>query len=215
MARFSDDQIRRYSRQILLREVGGRGQEKLQAARPVLVCAGEVGQLAADYLWRAGITGLTLLAATPELAARLSDQLAAVGYPGRPARALGVAPEQVQLVARAAPGFTLLWLDAAASGRLAGEAAPEEAALLWAGCRGALGVVGQGEAALRATVRRQGDPLDSPESGAGAMIIGSALALWAVQRLLGIAVAVDDPQQRPGAIWELELDRPTLPSWRP
>jgi len=28
-------------------------------------------------------------------------------------------------------------------------------------------------------------------------------------------VAVDDPQQRPGAIWELELDRPTLPSWRP
>lgn len=207
MARFSDDQIRRYSRQILLREVGGRGQEKLQAARPVLVCAGEVGQLAADYLWRAGITELTLLAATPELAARLSDQLAAVGYPGRPARVLGVAPEQVQLVARAAPGFTLLWLAA--------EAAPEEAALLWAGCRGALGVVGQGEAALRATVRRQGDRLDSPESGAGAMIIGSALALWAVQRLLGIAVAVDDPQQRPGAIWELELDRPTLPSWRP
>ena len=77
MARFSDQQIRRYSRQILLREVGGRGQERLQAARPVLVCAGEVGQLTADYLWRAGVTGLLLLAATPELAARLGSLTAA------------------------------------------------------------------------------------------------------------------------------------------
>lgn len=145
MARFSDEQIRRYSRQILLREVGGRGQERLQAARPVLVCAGEVGQLTAEYLWRAGVTGLTLLAATPELAARLGEQLAAAGYPGSPARTLAVAPEEVQRLAQAAPGFTLLWSHGVAGGLPAGDFVPEAAPLLWACCQGAWGVVGQGE----------------------------------------------------------------------
>lgn len=215
MARFSDEQIRRYSRQILLREVGGRGQEQLQAARPVLVCAGEVGQLAADYLWRAGVTELTLLAATPELARRLSEQLAAAGYPGSPARALAAAPEQVQRLAQAAPGFTLLWTRGAADGLLTSDSPPEAAPLLWACCRGALGVVGQGATALRAAVDQQRNLLERTESGAGAMIVGSALALLAVQRLLGIAVAADDPRQRPDASWQLDLDSPTLPRWSP
>lgn len=214
MARFSDQQIQRYSRQILLREVGGRGQEQLQAARPVLVCAGEVGQLTADYLWRAGITELTLLAGTSELARRLSEQLAAAGYPGSSARALAAAPEQVQRLAQAAPGFTLLWIRGAADGLLASDSAPEAAPLLWAGCRGALGVVGQGAAALRAAVDQQRHVLGLAESGAGAMVVGSALALLAVQRLLGIAVAAGDPRQLPDASWQLDLDSPMLPRWR-
>ena len=214
MARFSDQQIRRYSRQILLREVGGRGQERLQAARPVLVCAGEVGQLTADYLWRAGVTGLTLLAATPELAARLGEQLAAAGYPGSPARALADAPEEVQRLAQAAPGFTLLWLHGVAGGLGAGDSVSEPAPLLWACCRGDWGVVGQGAEALPATVRQR-DRLGSTESGAGAMIVGSALALLALQRLLGVAGTGDEPPQRQDAIWQLDLDSPAPPRWSP
>ncbi len=37
---FSEDEIRRYSRHILLREVGGKGQQKLKAARVLVVGAG-------------------------------------------------------------------------------------------------------------------------------------------------------------------------------
>ena len=48
--RFSDEEIRRYSRQLVLAEVGGRGQERLQAA--TLTAAGEVEAL---YLAAAGV----------------------------------------------------------------------------------------------------------------------------------------------------------------
>jgi hypothetical protein len=207
MARFSDEQIRRYSRQILLREVGGRGQAQLQAARPVLVCQGEVGHLTAEYLWRAGVTALSLFAATPELAAQLSAQLGATGYPGSPARALADAAPPVQLLAQAAPDFTLLWFSDPA------HAAGGQEPLLWACCRGSWGVVGQGSAELQAAFGRQRD-LSGAASGAGAMIVGSALALLAVQRILGITEAVTESGPRPGALWQLDLDRPQLPQWQ-
>ena len=48
--RFSDDEVRRYARQMALPEVGGRGQEKLRAAR--LTAASELEAL---YLRRAGV----------------------------------------------------------------------------------------------------------------------------------------------------------------
>jgi hypothetical protein len=47
--KFDDQTIRRYSRQILLREIGGVGQEKLLAARV------EARGVAAEYLRRAGV----------------------------------------------------------------------------------------------------------------------------------------------------------------
>lgn len=55
MTPFSDDQMRRYSRQLLLREVGGRGQRRILAASAALVCRGDVGKIAAEYLRRAGV----------------------------------------------------------------------------------------------------------------------------------------------------------------
>jgi adenylyltransferase/sulfurtransferase len=52
---FTEDQILRYSRHILLPEVGGEGQEKLLNARVVLVGAGGLGSPVGYYLAAAGV----------------------------------------------------------------------------------------------------------------------------------------------------------------
>lgn len=52
---FTEDQILRYSRHILLPEVGGDGQEKLLQARVVLVGAGGLGSPVGYYLAAAGV----------------------------------------------------------------------------------------------------------------------------------------------------------------
>lgn len=52
---FSEDEIRRYSRHILLAEVGGIGQAKLKAARVLVIGAGGLGSPLMLYLAAAGI----------------------------------------------------------------------------------------------------------------------------------------------------------------
>jgi len=52
---FSEDEIRRYSRHILLSEVGGIGQAKLKAAKVLVVGAGGLGSPLMLYLAAAGI----------------------------------------------------------------------------------------------------------------------------------------------------------------
>ena len=45
---FSDEEVERYARHLVLREVGGPGQQRLKAARVLIVGAGGLGGLLND-----------------------------------------------------------------------------------------------------------------------------------------------------------------------
>lgn len=55
MFNFTEEQIKRYSRHIILKEVGGKGQEKLNQAKVFMVGAGGLGSPLGLYLAAAGI----------------------------------------------------------------------------------------------------------------------------------------------------------------
>ncbi len=57
----SDDQLDRYARQIVLKEIGGEGQKRLLAARIALVGAGGIGAPAIQYLAAAGVGSLRVI----------------------------------------------------------------------------------------------------------------------------------------------------------
>lgn len=58
---FAPTELVRYSRHILLAEVGGEGQDAIRAARVFLLGRGLAGRIAASYLVAAGVGRLCLL----------------------------------------------------------------------------------------------------------------------------------------------------------
>ena len=57
----TDDQLLRYSRHILLDEVGIEGQERILASHALIIGAGGLGSPAALYLGSAGVGHITLV----------------------------------------------------------------------------------------------------------------------------------------------------------
>lgn len=61
MAGFTEQQLQRYSRHILLNEVGGKGQKKLLAGKALVVGTGGLGSPSAFYLAAAGVGTIGLV----------------------------------------------------------------------------------------------------------------------------------------------------------
>ena len=57
----SDEELGRYARHIILREVGGAGQTRLKAASVLVIGAGGIGAPAIQYLAAAGIGRMVLV----------------------------------------------------------------------------------------------------------------------------------------------------------
>lgn len=179
---FSDEEMRRFSRQILLREVGGRGQRRLAGTPVELSCPDLVGEVAVRYLLRAGVAGLRIYAPAhrlQRLAAELSDDGPVIPVP----QPLELAPPSLRSLVADAPGSTVALLHLG----------PDRTEPVWAACRGERGVVGRGEP----------DPISQGEAGDAAMLTGSALALLVAQLLLGLPVPqrIELDPTRPDILW--------------
>lgn len=58
---FSDAQLERYARHIILKEIGGEGQRRLASARVAVIGAGGIGSPVIQYLAAAGVGTLVLI----------------------------------------------------------------------------------------------------------------------------------------------------------
>lgn len=123
--RLSDEELDRYARHIVLREIGGGGQLRLRQAHVLLIGAGGIGSPAIQYLAAAGVGKLTLVDDDIVSLSNLQRQtLYATGEVGSPKVAAAA-----EAVARLNPGVEVVGvverIDAANARRLIEAAAPD------------------------------------------------------------------------------------------
>jgi hypothetical protein len=192
-----EDQILRYSRQILLREVGGRGQESLLAGGVRLEATGAAGLTAAAYL-AAG--GTSLQASQVPLGPGAQGFLAADGDVGAPAARVleRVLPELNPDTAQARGGGRLAELPASWGGdapwvALGGDG--KRGAVLFRGPEGCVWCFGE-------TVRT----LEAPPTGVLGIALGALGALVYQRLLLGLGPQLGGRWLlAPGEIQDLEV----------
>ncbi|KAI6244235.1 Molybdopterin-synthase adenylyltransferase MoeB [Aphelenchoides fujianensis] len=115
---FTQDEVERYARHLVLREVGGPGQQKLKAARVLMVGAGGLGAPAALYLAAAGVGTIGL--ADPDVVSLSNLQrqvLYAAADVGRP-KVEAATERLAALNPHVAIETHPIWLDAANAGEL-------------------------------------------------------------------------------------------------
>lgn len=194
-----EEQILRYSRQILLKEVGGRGQEALLAGGAKLEATGTAGLTAAAYLAGGG---------TPLTASRAPLN---PGAPGFLASAEDVGAPAASVLERVLPELNPDAAEARGAGRIA------ELPASWSGegpwvALGGDGV--RGAVVFRAregcvwcfgeTVRK----LDSPPTGVLGIALGALGALVYQRLLLGMGPALGGRWLvAPGDLQDLEPTR--------
>jgi len=115
MPRMNDEQLLRYSRHVLLNEIGIEGQQRLLDAHALVVGAGGLGSPAAMYLGAAGVGRLTIVdhdsVDLTNLQRQIAHDLSRVGLPKADSlrmRVQAVNPDvQVRAIARRADAALL------------------------------------------------------------------------------------------------------------
>ena len=109
----NDDQLLRYSRHILLDEIGVEGQQRLLAAHALLIGAGGLGSPVAMYLGSAGVGTITIVdddrVDLTNLQRQIAHDMSRIGIPKAlsAAQTVGAINPEVRVVAlveRASPG---------------------------------------------------------------------------------------------------------------
>jgi molybdopterin/thiamine biosynthesis adenylyltransferase len=205
----TEAEILRFSRHIILREVGGRGQRKLKEASVLIAGLGAVGSAAALYLRAAGIGTLTLWDSgvlTPgDMAGAIGHEAERIGWPRarsaaltlraiNPDAELVVLDREVDLLSGLAAFDVILastgpWEELAAGAREVG------VPLILAAAHGGSGAVtllapeGPCFRCMPEAVRFAAGLY--PEEGGGAIapaagVIGTVAATEVIKRLLGV-----------------------------
>ncbi|MFN8644799.1 MAG: hypothetical protein U0802_25205 [Candidatus Binatia bacterium] len=180
----SDDQIERYSRQIVLAEIGGRGQERLLTSVAAVLGSGDTAATAVRYLAGAGVGTLWLADAGERALAALRalnpDVTVAIGDAG--AAATVVLAADLELDA----------LDEAVR-----RARAQRQPLIAASSRGPEGwiaVDGCASCAARAAPWTPADPDLAPLAPVASTMLGSLLAMAALEWILGRRPAITAPR---------------------